>query len=336
MNKTLSVIIPVYNTEQYVERCINSICNQSYQNLEIIVIDDGSSDSSLLICQKIAEKDPRIRIITKENSGVSETRNVGLDYATGEYVTFVDSDDYIDVKTYEECLNSIGDCDALFYGFRESYEEAKQFKNVSPSFIGTADIDTALYECFLPLGYHVSVCNKVFKMEYTEKIRFDSDLKIGEDELWLIRVVKQMKKIAMINDPLYTYIQRTGSTMNSEYVIDDKWRSALEAKKRVISELSEYSKSYKLGKAKIYNDDVHLVWYAYVSGNIYETKRMKKELKPYKFDFVFAPEYSLKRKIKFFMIDFLTAIKCPKKYVKKLGETTTYKMNVFYKQGIRL
>lgn len=107
MDTLLSVIIPVYNVEKTLERCINSVINQTYTNLEIILVNDGSTDNSLQICEKFKYKDPRIKIVNKENGGLSSARNAGLDIMTGKYVAFLDSDDYIDESMYEDLLSCI-------------------------------------------------------------------------------------------------------------------------------------------------------------------------------------------------------------------------------------
>ena len=102
----ISVIVPVYNVENYLPRCLDSIINQTYTNLEILLVDDGATDNSGKLCDEYAQKDNRIRVFHKENGGVSSARNMGLDNATGEYIAFVDSDDYIDKCMYEIMLNS--------------------------------------------------------------------------------------------------------------------------------------------------------------------------------------------------------------------------------------
>ena len=101
MDELISVILPVYNVQQYLEKCIESVVNQTYKNLEIILIDDGSTDMSGKICDEFAEKDGRIKVIHSKNGGVSAARNIGLDIATGEYIGFVDSDDWIESQMYE-------------------------------------------------------------------------------------------------------------------------------------------------------------------------------------------------------------------------------------------
>ena len=107
MEKLISVIVPVYNVEEYVEKCVLSIINQTYKNLEIILVDDGSTDNSGKICDEIAIKDNRIKVIHKKNGGLSDARNVGIDIAKGDYLGFVDSDDYIDPDMYSILLNNM-------------------------------------------------------------------------------------------------------------------------------------------------------------------------------------------------------------------------------------
>ena len=128
MNDLVSVIIPIYNTEKYLESCIESILNQTHQNLEVILVDDGSSDCSPAICDTFAEKDSRIKVIHKENEGLGYTRNCGLKYATGEYVSFLDSDDILDEDTYEYCISEMNkyQADACFFG-RKTFTEAGEY-----------------------------------------------------------------------------------------------------------------------------------------------------------------------------------------------------------------
>ena len=100
----ISVIVPIYNVEKYLDRCVDSIINQTYKNLEIILVDDGSPDNCPQMCDDYAKKDSRIKVVHKENGGLSDARNVGMEVATGEYVSFIDSDDYISLDCYETVL----------------------------------------------------------------------------------------------------------------------------------------------------------------------------------------------------------------------------------------
>lgn len=128
MSNLVSVIIPVYNTEKYLESCIESILHQTYQNLEIILVDDGSTDQSPAICDRFAEKDSRIKVIHKENEGLGYTRNCGLKHAVGEYVSFLDSDDILDEDTYEYCIREMEkyQADACFFG-RKTFTESGEY-----------------------------------------------------------------------------------------------------------------------------------------------------------------------------------------------------------------
>lgn len=107
MNELVSVIVPVFNSEKYIERCLKSIVNQTYENLEIIIINDGSTDASLSICEKWKDLDTRICLINKENTGVSDSRNRGIEASKGKYITFIDCDDFIEADMIEKLLKSI-------------------------------------------------------------------------------------------------------------------------------------------------------------------------------------------------------------------------------------
>ena len=123
-NPLISIVIPIYNSENQLEQCIDSLLNQAYQNLEIILVDDGSKDSSWDKCERYAQKDSRIKAVHKENGGVSSARNLGIQYATGEYLGFLDSDDYVSPDLYADLvdiLNSNPGLDGIRYQFRNVY-----------------------------------------------------------------------------------------------------------------------------------------------------------------------------------------------------------------------
>ena len=335
-NKMLSVIIPVYNLEKYIGKCLDSICMQTYGNLQIVLINDGSTDNSLSICEEYAEKDLRIEIYSQENKGVSSARNNGLTKAKGDYITFVDGDDYLEIDAYQKVMDKIEDNDALFFGFVERYDEENVNKTVSPAMTGTMDPDTALYYCFLPLGYHASTWNKVFRTEKVKDKYFETELKVGEDECWLSEVVPKLDNVVLINEPLYYYVQRQGSAMHSEYKVDERWLTVLESKKKTLSNLNMMDKSYHLSCAKAYNDLFHLTWYAYCSDDKKNYKTVHDYIKQYRKDFYNAMEYSKKRKMKFFVIELMIYLKFPRKIVEKLGDITTYKTKVLISEGKKI
>ena len=138
-NALISVIVPVYNVEKYLEKCIDSICNQTYRNLEIILVNDGSTDKSGILCDKFKIKDSRIIVIHKENGGLSDARNAGIDIANGEVLGFVDSDDYIMPEMYEKMLNIMyaNDLDIVQCGYKKVYEN---YDNINDIFINKTDI----------------------------------------------------------------------------------------------------------------------------------------------------------------------------------------------------
>ena len=320
----ISVIIPVFNTESYLSRCLDSVCNQTYDNLQIILINDGSTDSSIEICDAFKNNDDRVEVLSTENKGVSSARNLGIKQAKGEYLTFIDSDDYIEKNTFEIAMKSIDNCDALFYGYKEIFNNYNN-KIVSPKKIGVVDSEEAMYQCMIPLGYYSSVCNKLFKTECVKKNEFAGDVSIGEDELWLVGSLKNMEKVMLINEPLYNYTQRDESAMHSELHINKKWKSALESKRRIIEKLKDNIELFELSKAKAYNDLNNLKWFAYTDGNKKELEEIVKKLEPYKDCFFRSPLYSYQKKTKYLILDLLMIFGAPKKWVEKIGDMTTYK-----------
>ena len=117
MNSLISVIVPIYNVEKYLDKCVDSIINQTYKNLEIILVDDGSPDNCPKMCDDYAKKDSRIKVVHKENGGLSDARNAGMKVATGEYVSFIDSDDWIDLETFSISMAKIEECNAQIVAF---------------------------------------------------------------------------------------------------------------------------------------------------------------------------------------------------------------------------
>ena len=212
MEDTISVIVPVYNVEKYLDKCISSIVNQTYKNLEIILINDGSTDNSLQICEKWKEKDDRIILINKENTGVSDTRNRGLDIATGKYVSFIDSDDFLELNMMEQLINEIkkGNIELVICGYNYLYENR---------------IKVELFDClesFDKYGYlkeafkmDASVWNKLFVRNIIGSLRFKEDLKVYEDMLFLYEYLDKIQNVSIIRKILYNYNKSNlNSTLN--------------------------------------------------------------------------------------------------------------------------
>lgn len=228
-NMKISIIVPIYNVENYLDKCIKSIVNQSFKNLEIILVDDGSPDNCPAICDEWAKKDNRIKVIHKENGGLSDARNAGLAVATGEYIAFVDSDDYIEADMYKKLLSVAlnNKCDIVSCKLRMVYENDKNFvtKDDSEDIIiySTEDAMSALIDDKI----RQVVWNKLYKADIVKNIPFEVG-KYHEDEFWSYQAIGNATKIAAIDYTGYNYLQRSGSIMGNGYSL--KRLDAVEAK----------------------------------------------------------------------------------------------------------
>ncbi len=205
----VSIIVPIYNAEKYLDECLKSIINQSYGNIEMILIDDGSSDKSPQICDNYAKKDKRIKVIHKKNGGVSSARNDGICNAVGEFVIFVDSDDTIDKDSVEKLLRNIGDCDILISNLNidGSPMTCNIHSKVLDKFEKKNFIDSALYVID---GYNKNVAynpGKMVKLSLINdnNVRYNTKMKYGEDTLFFLTLFSKTDKIFYLNDHFYNY-----------------------------------------------------------------------------------------------------------------------------------
>lgn len=222
----ISVIIPIYNVEKFLDHCIQSILNQTYQNLEIILVDDGSPDGCGAICDSYAKKDDRIKVIHKENGGLSSARNAGIDICHGDFIYCLDSDDYIDSTMLERLYQSITkanaqlafcniqyiDTDGKFLTSKDSYREYDL-----PDAVWTPEDFWYYYEHIGKIPCVVT-WNKLFKRELFFTFRYPIG-KIHEDEFALHYLIADCKKICCISDRLYFYRQHSTSIMSNRYAI---------------------------------------------------------------------------------------------------------------------
>ena len=169
--KKISVIIPVYNVEQYLERCVKSVINQTYKNIEIILVDDSSTDSSLEVCNKLAQKDSRIKVIHKENGGLSSARNVGLDVAKGKYITFIDSDDVPEVTWAEKLYNAAkaNDADIAFSGYDRVDLDTEKVVATEMTQYGTMNKDVDWNDDFIVYA-NPSLWNKIYRRDLVKDL----------------------------------------------------------------------------------------------------------------------------------------------------------------------
>ena len=219
----VSCIIPVYNTEKYLEKCLESVIKQTYQNLEIIIIDDGSTDSSPLICDLWKKKDDRILVIHKENGGQSSARNVGLDMMTGEWVVFIDSDDYVHPQFVELLLMSAKKNNVkLATCFFKDVEERDyiDFENLELNDSGIKYVDIAKCSIYSMLNDISTLCwNKICHYSVVQTFRFEIG-KIHEDVGLFFYLLKTVKTYSIANHILYYYQFNNASTMRKKHTIE--------------------------------------------------------------------------------------------------------------------
>lgn len=228
----ISVIVPVYNCEENLERCVQSILKQSETHIEVILVNDGSTDRSPEICDKYAKEDSRVRVIHQKNSGVSKARNAGIQAAEGEYIQFADSDDYLEKGMCERMKKIMEEqqSDLVISGFHHHYVGRDIIKCPKESQTSPVEMKT-LGSLFLELyeqGFLNMPWNKLYKKEKIVE-QFPENLSLGEDLLFNLSYLKQLKgkeKISFISLPLYHYIQERGKVTLSSQRREDKLQIA--------------------------------------------------------------------------------------------------------------
>lgn len=256
-----SIILPIYNVEKYLSECIDSILKQSFKNFELILVDDGSTDSSPQICDDYAKKDNRVKVIHKINGGQADARNRGLDVALGDYVCYIDSDDYL-VNENVLCLlaeKTKTNPDIVHYKFKEWFEkdghiaECKFDYNVQTEGRSLGEIYCDLID---KDAYYNSAWSKIIRRNLLieHNIRFERGI-VGEDNEWYYHVVMAAQSLVLVDEPLYIYRRRQGSTtttLTRKNLIDqlyvlDKWELILKKQatdERVRVVLGSLAKQY--------------------------------------------------------------------------------------------
>lgn len=254
-NLIVSIIIPIYNVEKYICKCVDSIINQTYTDLEIILVDDGSPDSCPEICDEFGKKDKRIRVVHKENGGLSDARNVGLNIAKGDYIVFLDGDDYAEINMIEKALNvaKSSDSDIVQWGFYvdfvdendELYKsiihsqphaiyDKEQFKHIkiNQKFIGD-------------LGY---AWNKLYKTKLLKEneLNFTKGLSLVEDIVFNSPALALSNRIAFLEEPLLHYMQRPRATLGTKF-----YKNYYELKSQASKAVKELLIEWEVGDSKI-------------------------------------------------------------------------------------
>lgn len=229
MEPLISVIIPVYNVEKYLNKCITSVVEQTYKNLEIIIVDDGSTDQSPEICDEWKKRDSRIQVVHSSNGGAGKARNTALDMATGDYVTFVDSDDYIAPQMYQVLLEQFYDGIGIVEcNYSMVYDDSEEFKEERKIYkIHTYSAMEAMYENINDHIFRQLIWNKMYRKDVIKGIYFPTGKKI-DDEFWTYQAIGNASKLIYMDQKLYAYRQQEQSVM---HLLDAKKRlEALKAK----------------------------------------------------------------------------------------------------------
>lgn len=217
MENRISVIVPIHKVEQYLKRCIDSIINQTYTNLEIILVDDGSPDECPKICDEYAYIDERVKVIHKKNGGLSSARNTGLDIATGEFIVFIDSDDYIELNMIESMMNNMikNNADLVVCNIRYVFNDREYIKYSKTDRI--LNKDEAMKEYIKDGIVQAVAWNKLYKKNIIGDMRYKVG-KTNEDEFFTYKVINKAEKIYYNSNAFYNYLQR-GSSIMGKYSI---------------------------------------------------------------------------------------------------------------------
>ncbi len=215
----ISIIVPVYNVKKFLNRCVNSLVNQTYQNLEIIVIDDGSTDGSEILCDQLAKTDSRIITIHKKNGGLSDARNTGINLSTGEYLFFVDGDDWLDKKALEILINLAAtkkNIDIIECNYRDIYQEHQTITEKCTGKISEKTGAFALNERLKWGMFKTLACNKLYRRSLFDEIRFPLG-KLHEDEFTTYKLFYKARKVIFLDIALYNYDRTRENSITAKF-----------------------------------------------------------------------------------------------------------------------
>lgn len=266
----ISIVVPVYNAERSIHKCIDSIVNQTFEDLEIILVNDGSKDNSGLICDEYAKKDNRIKVVHKENGGVSSARNSGLDIMTGQYFCFIDSDDYIEKDMIEKLYKAISESGAeiAICGYKRfCNNEIKCHYENKGDIVGKIGIaDFVAKNC---LNWLVSTpWAKLYTTTYLSNVRFDESMSLGEDTKFNLNFFEYIEKITIVDECLYCYVDTEGSLTNTYK------EGYFDAICKLYKVVAEFIQNHSVNGKKIYiniNYKIFFYSYKFINANIERT-----------------------------------------------------------------
>mgnify|MGYP002542188736 CR=1 FL=1 len=269
-NKLVSIIVPIYNSEETLEKCISSLQNQTYQDYELILVNDGSTDSSKDICDSIAKKSNNVRVIHTSNKGVSNARNLGIKYAKGKYIQFVDSDDFCELNMSETLIKKIqnSDSELIICGYYINKTNKMTKRCVTKDFeVKSVKSMNFLYENYMlhPLW------NKLYLKERI-KILFDTNISIAEDLLFNIEYMKNCNKIEIISDVLYHY-----NVSKKESLSKKIYKNAIDINGIVFEKMKEFYTKFFNIKENVNFETINRMYYLDLK-NLIENYAISKEI----------------------------------------------------------
>lgn len=291
--KKISIIVPVYNVEKYLAKCIDSLLAQTYTNLEIILVNDGSCDNSLSICEQYARQDSRIVIVDKLNGGLSSARNAGLDKASGDYVGFVDSDDYVDKNMFEVLVSNMEKYDASVSQMMwTTFEDKVEFNPTNKCKLINKNIERYL----LQNNNLYCVVRYLFDRRLIGDIRFDESMKIAEDQKFIYQTLINADSIVCSNYAGYFYYQNISSI--SHGIVKPNHYGDIEYRKELVEQVAKNNKKY--AKSHLLNAYMALYYKVLAYGTTCEENLAKKYGKIVRnnfFGYMFLPGFSIKKKV---------------------------------------
>lgn len=276
--KKISVIVPVYNAERFILRCADSILNQTYKNIELILVNDGSKDNSLSLCRQIAEKDSRVVVLDKPNGGAASARNMGLRYATGDYIGFCDADDYLDLDMYATLLEilqernlSMVDCTSKCL----TEDGIEVCKDADDGTLNICDSETAIKNVFRRTG-NVHLATKLMRKEIAEGLTIPEGRRV-EDFYFTILLLLRQREYAVINRAFYNYTISSGSVTRSGG--GSIYLDAIFFYEKAVQELKKHNLSFPVEQEYYLFKMYYLL---FISLNAAQWKKYHKQMREYK------------------------------------------------------
>lgn len=310
----ISVIVPVYRVENFIHRCVDSVLGQTYADLEIILVDDGSPDGCPAICDEYAEKDSRVKVIHKPNGGLSDARNAALDVMTGQYVTFVDSDDYLAPDAIETLYDALIKTNAdIAVGNMKGVNEAGE---ISDFYTPAAEETVLTGEGTLSTLNQPCAQNRLYKKDIFAELRYPKG-RLYEDVFIYHGILAQTKKIVLTGTTVYYYLIRSGSIMHGEYNI--RFTDIIDAIKSRYEWLDSIGQRELANEARLFIYSRVAVAYAHLDKNIPEHKKRLDEITAIYNEcyavLMKSPDIGAKQKVRLLLLKY-----CPKLHTELFGK----------------